>query len=110
MCPRLPVWPPPGGLRTSHEVAAAGSIASVKAWFVLLVLATVTVWVPGTAPFSSAPNVRVLLPLVVVTFRRDAVPLMVSVTGIVRGVLPAPRLATVMLAVYVPAASCAKRV
>ena len=60
-------------------------MASVNAWFVLSVLATVTVCVPGTAPLSSAVNVSVLLPLLVVTLRRDAVPLMVSVTGIVRG-------------------------
>ena len=108
--PEVPVCPPAAGLRTSQELAVAGSIASVNDWLVLSVLATVTVCVPGTVPLISAANVRVLFPLLVVTLRRDAVPLTVSVTGMVKGVFPAPRLATVMFAVYVPAASCASRV
>ena len=58
-------------------------------WLVLSVLATVTVCVPGTVPLISAANVRVLFPLLVVTLRRDAVPLTVSVTGMVKGVFPA---------------------
>ena len=96
--PVVPVWPV-RVLSNSQDEALAGSMLMSYALLVLSVLVTETVCPLGTLPLKLAAKVSVLFPSLVVTFRRLPVPLTVKVTGMLSGVLPAPGLATAMLAV-----------